>query len=56
MYSMFHHRSSSPIQDHNGTFIVKDFPHLTFDEDSLLRTGDSTRSLLTPLYASDLDR
>ena len=44
--------------DLNQTFIIKDYPdpgEYSFSDDSLLHTGNSTRSLLTPLYASDYE-
>ena len=57
MSSGMRHRYSSPICNHDGTFVLKDFPdNLNLTDDFLLKTGDSTRSLLTPLYASDYAR
>jgi hypothetical protein len=49
-------RSSSPIsKDQNKTF-VKDFPPgLSFPGDFLDETGDSTRSLLAPIYNNNED-
>lgn len=55
-------RSSSPIYDKDKTFIVKDIlteeipSFINAAEWKHLKTGDSTRSLLTPLYASDYER